>query len=185
MPATPVSLLERLRQPAQPEAWDRFVALYSPLLYSWSRRLDVPPAEAADLVQEVFLALLHALPEFRYDRHRSFRAWLLTVTRNKWAEINRRRLIAAAGPEPDALAVPDPLEQIAEAEYRQSLVQQALRLMQADFQPTTWKAFWGLTAEGRPAAAVAAELGLTPRAVYLAKARVLRRLRQELAGLLD
>jgi RNA polymerase sigma-70 factor (ECF subfamily) len=81
--------------------------------------------------------------------------------------------------------VPDAAEAVWEAEYRQHLVGQAVRLMQGDFQPATWKACWGLVVEGRPVAEVAAELGLTLDAVYAARSRVLRRLRQELAGLLD
>ena len=72
-----------------------------------------------------------------------------------------------------------------EAEYRQHLTNRALRLMQADFQPATWQAFWEQVVVGRPAADVAAELGLTPGAVYAARFRVLDRLRRELAGMLD
>ena len=57
--------------------------------------------------------------------------------------------------------------------------------MEADFTPETWQAFWEVTVNGRPAAEVAASLGTTVNAVYLARGRVLRRLRTELAGLLD
>jgi RNA polymerase sigma-70 factor (ECF subfamily) len=83
------------------------------------------------------------------------------------------------------LAAPDPLEDFWEADYRRHLVGQALQLMQADFQPTTWKACWEHAVAGRSAAEVAAELGMTPGAVRAAKFRVLSRLRQELAGLLE
>ncbi len=76
-------------------------------------------------------------------------------------------------------------EAIGEAEYREYLVRRALELMQAEFQPTTWKAFWECVTANRPAAEVAGELGLTVDAVYAAKSRVLRRLREELEGLLD
>ncbi len=83
------------------------------------------------------------------------------------------------------MAVADDLEAAWEAEYQQHLVGQALRLMRADFEETTWKACWQMVAVGRPAAAVAAELGLTVGAVYAAKFRVLQRLRRDLQGLLD
>ena len=76
MSKTPASLLDRLRRPAQPEAWRRFVELYTPLLYYWARCVGPASPEAADLVQDVFVVLLQKLPEFTYDRHRSFRAWL-------------------------------------------------------------------------------------------------------------
>jgi RNA polymerase sigma-70 factor (ECF subfamily) len=82
-------------------------------------------------------------------------------------------------------AVPDGVEEVIEKEYQQYLVCRALQVMKTDFQPTTWKAFWEHVCLGRPAAEVASELGMTVKAVYLAKARVLRRLREELKGLWD
>jgi RNA polymerase sigma-70 factor (ECF subfamily) len=72
-----------------------------------------------------------------------------------------------------------------EAEYRRHLVGRAMDILQTDFQPTTWNAFWQFVALGRPAQNVAADLGISENAVYIAKCRVLRRLRQELAGLTD
>lgn len=85
----------------------------------------------------------------------------------------------------DGVPVPDPAEVADEEEYRRYLVGRALRVIQADFQAPTWRAFWECTVVGRPAQEVAAEVGLSAAAVYAAKARVLRRLRQDLAGLLD
>ena len=70
---TPARLLERLRRPEEPEAWERFFALYAPLIYSWGRRAGLQDADAADLVQDVLVALVRALPTFTYDRHKSFR----------------------------------------------------------------------------------------------------------------
>src|SRR5438093_11617398 len=84
MNTTPVSLLERLHQPNEQQAWEQFVELYTPLLYHWARRTGAQPTDAADLVQELFLLLLRKLPEFTYDRQRSFRAWLRTVAHNHW-----------------------------------------------------------------------------------------------------
>ena len=81
--------------------------------------------------------------------------------------------------------VPDAATALFEGEYQQYLVGRAVHIMQTDFQPATWKACWSVVVEGKPAAQVSAELGLTVEAVYAARARVLRRLRQELAGLLD
>jgi RNA polymerase sigma-70 factor (ECF subfamily) len=187
MEATPVSLLERLRRPDQAEAWGRFVDLYGPVLYAWARRFGLQEADAADLVQDVLLLLTRKLPEFQYDPSKKFRAWLWTLARNEWV---RGRVLgkfsASAGNEglSDA-AVEDGLVEVAEQEYRQVLVARALQVMQSDFQPPTWRACWQLVVDGRPAAEVARELGMTVAAAYAAKARVLRRLRQELAELLD
>jgi RNA polymerase sigma-70 factor (ECF subfamily) len=187
MDKTPASLLEKLRQPGQPHAWNRFVDLFTPLLYHWARGVGLQSSDASDLVQDVLLLLLRKLPDFHYDPHRSFRAWLKTVTLNRWRSGRR----AAGLPrEPGAnslaeVAGEDPAEALWEAEYQQHLLARALRVMKADFQPTTWKACWEHVVCGRPAAEVAAELGISCASVYSAKSRVLRRLRQELAGLLD
>ena len=184
MHSTPASLLDRLRSPADAAAWARFVHLYTPFLYHWARRHGLDAADTADLVQEVFVQLLRALPAFAYDPARSFRAWLAAVVGNKWRELNRRRrpqTVPAA-----ALANrPGPADDFDDREYRSHVAGRALRLIQAEFVPATWKAFWGVVVEGRPADAVAAELGITPNAVYLARGRVLRRLRAELAGLVE
>jgi RNA polymerase sigma-70 factor (ECF subfamily) len=186
MHTTPRSLLKRLRQPAEGEqsaaAWDEFVELFAPLLHYWAGRLGLQPHDAADLVQDVFVVLVRKLPEFRHDDQHSFRGWLRTVLINQWRD-RRRRAVASAGA--DEIAVPDPLLEVEEAEYRSHLARQALRLMQRDFQPTTWKACWETKVNGRPAAEVGAELGLSVAAVHAATARVLRRLREELEGFWD
>jgi RNA polymerase sigma-70 factor (ECF subfamily) len=188
MESTSTSLLRRLRDPRAREAWDRFVQLYAPLLYTWASHMGLQDADAADLVQDVFTVLVQKLPEFAYDRHQSFRGWLWTVTKNKWREHHRRR--ASRGKEvgdaflPDA-ASPDPRSALEEVEYRRHLIARALEVMRDDFQPSTLRACWEHVVVGRPAAEVAAELGMSEGAVYVAKCRVLRKLRQELDGLLE
>jgi RNA polymerase sigma-70 factor (ECF subfamily) len=185
MNTTSISLLGRLRQREDHEAWQRFVHLYSPLLYYWVRGVKLPPADAADLVQEVLLVVVEKMPEFDYDPSRSFRGWLRTVTLNKWRE--RCRRFATAPPAEDAelnaLADSSGTNVFAEQEYRQWLVRQALQIMQSEFEPATWKACWEVVVEDRPAAEVAAELQVSLDVVYGAKSRVLRRLREELDGL--
>jgi RNA polymerase sigma-70 factor (ECF subfamily) len=188
MNTTPASLLERLRRPGEPEAWGRFVQLYTPLLYHWARRLGLSRDDAADLVQEVLTLLVQKLPQFAYDKHRRFRAWLWTVTLNQWRTNRRRHTPTHVQGREDAfsgLAVPDNAEAVSAAEYQQYLVGRALKLMQAEFQPSTWQAFWQCVVGDKAGAEVARELGLTENAVYLAKGRVLRRLREELDGLLE
>jgi RNA polymerase sigma-70 factor (ECF subfamily) len=186
MLTTSPSLLERLRQPGERLAWDRFVELYTPLLLSWARRAGLQEQDAADLVQDVFVTLVQTLPTFAYDRHNSFRAWLRTVTLNKWRDRCKKLASSAmAGGDLQDIASPNELEAFWDAEYRQHVTRQALQILQADFQPTTWKAFWEHVVSGRTAPEVARELGLTPGAVYAAKLRILDRLRQELNGMLD
>jgi RNA polymerase sigma-70 factor (ECF subfamily) len=188
MDSTSFSLLLRLRQPGDRAAWERFVDLYTPLLFHWAMRLGLQEQDAADLVQDVLLALLHKLPDFQYDPAKSFRAWLRTLAVNKYRDSQRRRAAALHGGQSADLAdlaVPDAAEAVWQAEYQRHLLGQAVRLMQSDFQPTTWKVCWALIVEGRPGAEVAAQFGLSLDAVYAARSRVLRRLRQELQGLLD
>jgi RNA polymerase sigma-70 factor (ECF subfamily) len=150
---TPTSLLERLRLPFDPDAWSRFVSLYTPLIYSWACRAGLQEQDALDLVQDVFVTLLRVLPTFSYDRERSFRRWLRTVTLNTWRNDRKRAenrvLIGAA----DAKQVPGPEEPEAawEAEYRQHVIGRALCIMRADFRETTWRACWEMVVSGRPA----------------------------------
>ena len=188
MEPTSASLLERLRQPGDQAAWARFVELYTPLLFHWAQRLGLQQSDAADLVQEVLTTLVATLPRFLYRPSQRFRGWLWTMTVNKWRESRRR---AASRPQEVALAdrdlpqVPDGVEALAEAEYRNYLVGRALQLMQQDFQTSTWKAFQAYVVQERPAEEVAAELGTSVNAVHLAKSRVLCCLRQELGDLFD
>jgi RNA polymerase sigma-70 factor (ECF subfamily) len=184
---TPASLLERLRRPEE-GAWPRFVDLYTPLLYFWACRMGLQAADAADLVQDVFTILLQKFPEFSYDKSKSFRSWLRTVTVNRFHDNLRRKAAALrdAGPAGlDDVAVPPDAEALWDKQYRDHLVSRAAEVMKAEFQPTTWQAFWGLAVEGKSGAEVAVSLGLSVEAVYAAKSRVLRRLRQELDGLLE
>src|SRR5262245_19592477 len=138
---TPPSLLERIRDDPTREAWQHFVDLYTPLLYSWARRLGLSDHDAADLLQDIFTTLVEKLPEFHYDPRQSFRAWLKTVLRNRWRNRARQRSLYQTA------LTQSGLEQVAsgedvpffeEEEYRQAVVRRALTLMQAEFQPATW-----------------------------------------------
>ena len=184
MHTTCVSLLERLREPSATEAWQKFVFLYTPLLLHWARKLGLQETDAADLVQDVLLVLVRKIPEFRYEKGKSFRGWMRTVLMNKWRDRPHR---GSPGPleaadEPSAPADAHGKE---ETEFRLYVLGRALRMMEADFEPATWQACWETVVCGRQAADVAAELKITVNAVYLAKSRVLVRLRRDLEGMLD
>jgi RNA polymerase sigma-70 factor (ECF subfamily) len=186
MVTTPVSLLDRIRQSPEGEAWERFVDMYTPLLLKWAHRVGLQDQDIADLVQDIFALLVEKLPSFEYDPQRSFRGWLKTVLLNCWRKRQRgQHLILQPGADPALAAETDPIREFDEAEYRRFVVQRALQLMQANFEPSTWRACWEFVVHDRPAAEVAAELGISVNSVYLAKSRVLRRLRAELNGLLD
>lgn len=186
MHTTPPSLLDRLRQSPQQESWERFVDLYTPLFFAWTRRLGLSGHDAADLVQDLFTVLVQKLPQFEYDQGKSFRAWLKTILMNRWRN-GRRRALANPVQGDAALETvgEEDVPEFEESEYRNHVVRRCLELMQAEFQTVTWKACWEFVVHDRPAAEVAAELGISVNAVYLAKSRVLRRLREELSGLLE
>jgi RNA polymerase sigma-70 factor, ECF subfamily len=153
MTQTPASLLERLRGSFDADAWARFVALYTPLIYSWGRRVGLQDQDAVDLVQDVFATLIRVLPTFAYDRHKSFRRWLRTVTLNQWRNSRKRwneKLPRAPGDAVERLESPDALEAFWEAEYQQHVVGRALSVMRADFNEKTWKACWEVVVAGRP-----------------------------------
>ena len=187
MHTTSVSLLERLRQPEQDRAWDRFVELYTPLLLYWARRTGMQSQDAADLVQEVFVTLINKLPDFQYDQAKSFRGWLRTVIMNKWRDRQRQDGGRIAG---NAIGLsgaisPSDLEASWDHEQHQQLFRRALEVMKDEFEPATWQACWGMVVDGKSASELAGELHISENAVYIAKCRVLRKLRQELDGFLD
>ncbi len=184
MHTTPPSLLQRLRDPAERQAWDTFVELYTPLLFLWCRRWGLQDCDAADLVQEVLLLLYRKLPQFDYDRAGSFRGWLRTVLLNKWRETRRRVIPEPAGARVERLAEPAWAE-AEEQEYRQQLMRVMLKKLQPEFPATIWEAFQAYVVAGQAPAAVAARLHISPATVYAAKSKVFQRLRQELAGMLE
>lgn len=191
---TASSLVERLRA-NEAETWRRFVRLYSPLVYSWAKRCGLPNQDAADVLQEVFHSVSRHVGRFRRGADApagSFRGWLWTITRNKVRDHFRATGTAAAQ---GGSEMHQRLQEVPEAEpeswsqsgecSRAALVRRAAELVRDDFEPKTWQAFWRLTVENHPAKDIAADLEMTPDAVYQAKARVLRRLREELNGDID
>jgi RNA polymerase sigma-70 factor (ECF subfamily) len=134
----------------------------------------------------VFGVLVRELPRFRYDPTGGFRRWLRTITLNKWRDRQRRSVrnrIVSEMPTAE-IAAPEP-EDFSEREYRKQLVNRAMELIRPEFQPKTWQAFLDTAVAGRSPADVATELGLSRNAVYVARCRVLERLRGELDGLLE
>ena len=189
---TSTSLLERVKAQS-PDAWQRFVKLYGPPVYVWSRHCGLQPQDAADVVQEVFLAVATHVTGFRRDRPGdSFRGWLWAITRNKIRDHFRRqqgRALAQGGTDAqERLAeLPDRLDERlstdTDAGRAHGLERRALDSVRASFEDRTWNAFWQATVHGRTAAQIAAETGMNKHAVRQAKYRVLRRLRQEIEGL--
>ena len=176
----------------QPEPWQRLVEVYGPVVYHWCRRLGVA---TADIVQEVFGAVAARLGQFRRDGPRdSFGAWLRTITRNKAHDYFRQRQgqsVAEGGTDAyrQLLNLPQCPDQSTSSynslETDGLLVHRILDVVLAEFESRTWEAFWRIVVEGQSPSEAAAALTLSLPAVYQAKSRVLRRLRQERNNLLE
>lgn len=188
MESTSPSLLLRLKQSGHETDWNRFVALYSPLIRHWATACGLREQDADDLTQDVLATLIRKMPGFEYDPQRSFRGWLKTVTRNLWLDRARRRgdrLLSADEETLLEVTADDRIGQLIDQEYATAVTQRAMHLIRDEMSEQSWNACWQFAVLKRPAIDVAKELGTTPTAVYAASARVLARLRMELAGLLD
>jgi RNA polymerase sigma-70 factor (ECF subfamily) len=183
------SLLERLKAD-DADAWDRLIGLYAPLLLRWCRRWDVPEQDLADIFQDVFQAVATHVGSFRKEREgETFRGWLRTIAYHKVCDHFRRtgrEPGGAGGTEAQlrlsrlpAAQVSDP-DESEEEKAERSLLNRALNLIRSEFEERTWQAFWLTVVEGRAPKDVGLDLGMSPGAVRVAKARVLRRLREEL-----
>ena len=191
-PVTRASLLVRLRDGSDHDSWREFLELYSPLVYGFVRNRGLQDADAADLLQDVLRSVAGALGRLDYDKQKGgFRAWLFTITRNKLSTFltSRRSHNQASGDSAQhelLTAHPDrsnSLEQDWEREFQRQLAAQAMQSIQTEFEAKTWDAFWQTAVDGLPAAEVSRRIGLSAGAIYVAKSRVLARLRKEVERL--
>jgi len=191
--ASPTSsaLLERVRRQEQ-SAWERLVSLYTPLVYQWCLWARLQPADAEEVSQEVFLAVARSIRDFHHDREGdTFRGWLRAITRNKIHDHapapGTRGTGGSDAQERLSQVASNPLlDESGEADAREAniLYRRAIEMIEAEFEPPSRRAFWLVLAGQRPAD-VAAELGMSTAAVYIAKSRILKRLRDEFGDLLS
>lgn len=178
---TPASLLYRLRNRDEVEAWPRFVDLYTPLLYRWARQLGHQEADAADLVQDIFVILWRSLPEFDYDGNKSFHAWLKTLFLNRYRSRLRKKVPVAMG---SAVALsPQAEESVFDQDDFNFLLQQAFRLIEVEFPQSYREVFRQYVLEKGDPDLIAKNFKISPGTVYSIKSKILRRLREELRDL--
>lgn len=193
-PATRLSLLVRLSDARDDDAWSQFVEIYAPLVYGYARKHGLQDADAADLTQDVLQAVSGAIRGFEYDpRHGSFRGWLFTIVRNKLLNFVaaqkrpgrgsgdsdvQQRLQELPAREDDRMAWWD-------EEYERRVFAWASEQVRGRFSESTWQAFWQTAVEGKTGPQAAHELRMTVAAVYLAKGRVMARLKEIIRELLD
>lgn len=185
---TSLTLLARVRQ-ADQQAWTRLVQLYGPMVYEWCERAGLRPADAADVGQEVFTRVWGAIGGFRRENPGdTFRGWLRVITRRQLLDFWRRQQRSPGQMTVDPRDLnqlqsvfPEVEDEVAVREDRQKLYLRAIELLRTDFEPTTVNAFWKVVVEDQPARDVAVQLNITVNAVYIAKSRVLTRLRAEMS----
>jgi RNA polymerase sigma factor (sigma-70 family) len=191
-PETRLSLLARVKNPADPLAWEEFAQIYRPLVYRLARKRGLQHADAEDLVQQVLCAVARAMERWQPDAARGrFRTWLYRVSQNLilnwlardaarqavggafWDDLLRRQPESAANADLMAL------------EWRREVFRWTARQIRDEFHPDTWRAFWRTAVEGQSIDAVALEFGKSPGAVYAARSRVMRRLRDRVQQLTE
>lgn len=186
MPETSESLLLRVRDPRDRSAWDRFDAIYRPVVYRVARRAGWQHSDAEDLTQRVMLSVAKAIPDWQKDDTKGgFRSWLYQIARNALISTLRmsRSDIAMGGSDflelSQAIENPgDDIERLIQEEHHRSLLRTAAELVRDEFHASSWQAFW-LTTLGELSVPEAAEkLKLSTGSVYAARSRILRRLQE-------
>lgn len=180
------SLLLRIRDHRDEAAWAEFVQLYTPLIFRFARKSGLQETDASTVAQDVLVTVARRIKSFDYDRaNGSFRNWLKVVTRSRLSDFVRaeNRHVAGSGDTAVQAAIEQQpesdLRDLWEQEYRRSLFEWVANRIRDDFESSTWQAFWQTSVEERETAVVAEELGISVGAVYIARSRVLARLRKE------
>src|SRR5262245_15050843 len=184
---TSATLLARLRQaPADQAAWAQFTERYGRKIYAWCRQWNLQEADAEDVTQTVLLKLAEKMQTFDYDRERSFRAWLKTVTRNAWSDFwSGRKIAVAAG---GSMAVEllrtvearEDLVKRLDDEFDRELLDEASARVRQRVTPRTWQAFEMTAVQGKSGAEAAAALDMKVATVFVARSKVQKMLQEEI-----
>ena len=178
-------MLIRLRDARDEQAWAEFTAVYEPVIYRMTKRRGLQDADAREVVQEVLMSVVSAIDRFDTEAAGTFRGWLSRITRN--AATDRFRQLAARHETIDASGVLRKLDDAAveseiidefEQDRRKQLFRWAASNVRRRTGEVNWMAFWKTAVDGRPAKEVAVELGISEGGVYVARCRILRRIRQ-------
>jgi RNA polymerase sigma-70 factor (ECF subfamily) len=192
-PLTRTSLVLQLREPGNQAAWQEFSRLYGPVIYGFARKRGLQDADAADLMQDVMRRVSGAIGRLDYDRKQgTFRGWLFTITRNLIFNFLSARSIRPQGSGDSTTnkllnqapaASTDDGADTWELEYQRRLAALAMEKIKSEFQESSWRAFWLTAVDGKSAGEVSKELKMSTGAIYVAKSRVLARLKEEVETL--
>ncbi|CAN5134001.1 sigma-70 family RNA polymerase sigma factor [soil metagenome] len=190
-PQTRASLLVQIRDGANADAWHEFMRLYGPVVYGFARKRGLQDADAADLMQDVMRSVSAAIGRLEYDpKQGTFRGWLFTITRNKVFSFlsSRRHRAQGSGDSAtnrllDEKADPSDGSEIWELEYQRRLASLAMERVKNEFHESSWRSFWMTAVEGVAPAQAAKTIGISAGAVYVAKSRVLARIKAEVEAM--
>ncbi len=192
IPDTRHTLLVRLRDKGNRQAWREFLDIYEPLVYRLARGRGLQHADALDVTQATLAAVASAIDRWEPDPCRGrFRAWLFRIAKNLAinALLSRRHRPRGSGQTTiqqlleQQPAVDEREASVYELEYRRETFQWAARQVRDEFHENTWDAFWGTAVGGESIRAAAERLGMTVGAVYAARSRILVRLREKIEQL--
>jgi RNA polymerase sigma factor (sigma-70 family) len=182
---TSTTLLEGLKDPGNRTVWLQFVDRYRPLIQRYGERLGLSVEDAEDTTQASLMAFCEAYREAKYERSRGrLGDWLFGIVHNQVRNCQRRRGRQREVPvsETQVGSIPsrssDEMERVWEEEWQDAIARECLAQVRREVQEATFRAFELHAIEGLPVAEVARQLKLTPNAVYGAKRRVLRRIRE-------
>lgn len=182
--ATRLSLIARVRDRSNSEAWAEFASLYQPLILRVARRAGLQLADGEDIAQDVMRSIASSLPSLTIRPDGGFRRWLFTVTRNRITDHFRSAKLRDQGAgDTNALIrlaeIPANVEEHDwDEEYERQVLSWAAERIRTEFRESTWQAFCRTAIDGRPGTEVAAELGMSSGAVHVARCRVLARLKE-------
>jgi len=187
---TSATLLARLRNaPADQAAWGQFTERYGRKIYAWCRQWNLQEADAEDVTQNVLLKLAEKMQTFDYDRDRSFRAWLKTVTRNTWNDFwsGRKAIVAVGGSSAvemlRTVEARDDLVRRLDEEFDRELLDEATARVRQRVTPRTWQAFELTAVQGKSGAEAAAALDMKVATVFVARSKVQKMLQEEIRKL--
>ncbi len=189
-PETRASLLLRIRDPRDGDAWDQFASLYCPVVLRLAQHRGMQPADADDLAQQVLIAVAGAIDRFEPDADRGkFRTWLRTIARNAIINALARQVPDRAAGGSDMIDLlcqlpdSDEITRTLTLDYRRQIFHVAAEQISGEFEPTTWQAFWDTVVLGKSVSQVAVSMKRSTGSVYTARSRVMSRLKQKVQEL--
>ncbi|MEM9479113.1 MAG: sigma-70 family RNA polymerase sigma factor [Verrucomicrobiota bacterium] len=186
IPETRLTLLEKIRDPDDKQAWEEFVRIYTPVVFSFSKSKGLNQADAEDMTQEVMKNVSRAIGDFEYRAGQAkFRSWLFQITRNRISTFYQKKKSKNRELEGTTIMELAQAQNASDEEsrwdedYRLQVFRWAASEIEKEFSPRIWKAFWQCAVEQRDPVEVGEELEMSRAAVYMAKSRCLKRLREK------